>query len=564
MCEKESLIARILTLIGGLLVATLAPGCRAGPPEVPRSGGWVAESRDPDPKSSPAPKVSLVSRRQSTGASDLALVPAAHAAEHAASPAVPPPVDSEPPPPADVLPLPEAIAYGLRHNPRLAQVQAQVAASREGVRIAFAPFLPGINFNSVFAAYNLPILPGGAFVAASLNRGTFAYSLAEFNVQYTLIDFGRRTGNYQQAKGRASIEGLLYDRARQTVAFDVTTAYFTLLQAKAQVYVLEEAARRAGEFNRDANSRREGGTIDPESVLRSDVDVSRAGEELVAGRQGVLDADALLNQALGRACATPVGVVDVRRRPDFCDSREACLRRAAEIRPEIETARVETDVAVSGVRIARGAALPKIYVNASLIQADLEGVLDRLVEGIGINVDQTLFAGGARVAAIRQARAQVQAAAAGLRVILDNVSTEVNLAYNAIATDRERIRLSATAARQARENLRVVVVRFNNGDAIPTEVIDAQTALTSAEVRYYNAAYGYLANLARLNYAQGADLDPLVAAVMADSAREEERITLPGSKAVDTPVPAIAEPRPTQLPGQLPNGLPLALPDRPN
>ena len=346
---------------------------------------------------------------------DKAVIPTSHHdQEHRPSVprAVAPPVDAEPPSPEGVLSLPDAIAYGLRHNPRLAQLQAQVAAARQGVAIAFAPFLPGLSFNSVFAAYNLPILPGGAFVAASLQRGTYAYSLAEFNVQYTLIDFGRRTGTYQQAVGRAGIESLLFDRARQTVAFDVATAYFALLQAQAQVRVFEEAAGRANEFRKDAGSRREGGTIDRESVLRSDVDVSRAEEELVAGRQGVLDAEALLNQALGRSCATGGAVVDVRRRPDLCDSRQACLDISDEGRTEIATAREETIVALKGVQIARGATLPRIFVNASLIQADLEGVLDRLVEGISINVDQTLFAGGARIAAIRQARAQVQAESA--------------------------------------------------------------------------------------------------------------------------------------------------------
>ena len=52
----------------------------------------------------------------------------------------------------------------------------------------------------------------------------------------------------------------------------------------------------------------------------------------------------------------------------------------------------------------------------------------------------------------------------------------------------------------------MVLVRYNNGDAIPTEVVDAQTALTTAEVRYYASVYSYLAGLSRLEYAQGGDL----------------------------------------------------------
>ncbi len=55
------------------------------------------------------------------------------------------PVDSEAP-----FSLAEAIDYGLRHNPQLQQTSAQVAASREGAEIAFAPLLPEFERVSVF------------------------------------------------------------------------------------------------------------------------------------------------------------------------------------------------------------------------------------------------------------------------------------------------------------------------------------------------------------------------------------------------------------------------------
>ena len=91
------------------------------------------------------------------------------------------------------------------------------------------------------------------------------------------------------------------------------------------------------------------------------------------------------------------------------------------------------------------------------------------------------------------------------QVVLDNIALEVNLAYRAIAAARERIRLGEAATRQGRENLRLTVVKYTNGDATPTDVVDAQTALTGALMRYYSALYDYLDSLAQLDYATGGD-----------------------------------------------------------
>jgi outer membrane protein TolC len=395
--------------------------------------------------------------------------------------------------------LAEAIAYGLRHNPRLLQASAQVAAAREGAEIAFALFLPEFNYHYIFAGFNKQVIPGGAFVPASLARGVYSYSLNEFGIQWTILDFGRRAGRYGQAISKARAEPLVLERARQTIAFDVASAYFQLLAARAEVRVREQAARTAEAVRRDVGTRRRGGTAEREDVLRADVEVARTAEELVAARQATLDAEALLNQALGRPCGGPLIVADVARRPPFEESLEDCLRQAAALRPEIGAAQQEVAGAAEGERSARGEMLPRIYTRGTVIQADLPKVFNGWIDGAGIHVDQALYAGGARRAALRQAHAERDAAAAGLQVILNNVSAQVNLAYNALGTERQRIGLNAVGAGRARENLRVVVARYTNGDAIPTEVVDAQTALTAAEVRYYASVYSYLEGLARLD-----------------------------------------------------------------
>jgi outer membrane protein TolC len=68
---------------------------------------------------------------------------------------------------------------------------------------------------------------------------------------------------------------------------------------------------------------------------------------------------------------------------------------------------------------------------------------------------------------------------------------------------RELIGLSQTAVVQAAENLRLVRVRYRNGNATPTDIVDSEAALTRSQQRFFSATYTYLAALARLDYALG-------------------------------------------------------------
>jgi len=116
--------------------------------------------------------------------------------------------------------------------------------------------------------------------------------------------------------------------------------------------------------------------------------------------------------------------------------------------------------------------------------------------------------------------------------MLDNIGQQVNLAFQAIATQQERIRLGETAVAQSRENLRLTVVKYNNGNATPTDVVDAQTALTRAQTRYYAAVYEYLESVARLEYAQGGDQRGLLGQLTQTPAEDAQGEELPAPRMV--------------------------------
>jgi outer membrane protein TolC len=402
--------------------------------------------------------------------------------------------------------LPEAISFALQNNPRLRSARAASERARGQEQVAFAPFLPQIDVlgqYGVVSATFAPGVPGNEGFVLANGFGPRSYAQTEVGLQWTLYDFGRTGGRYRQAVARERITELQLARAGQTVEFDAATAYLDVLLARASRRVQEDAVRRAQATLDDTVARRKGGVALREDVLRAEVHLSESREALILAREGEYNAVASLNYALGRNAGWPLEVIDLDAELPLPGPLADLLELAAAQRPEVSLAREAVAAAQEGRRAARGEFLPRIFVRAAAGHTDGENVITGWQEGAGLHLEAPLYAGGRHRGELRSAEAEIEAALADAQSILDAISLQVNLAYRGVVASRELISLSRTAVVQAAENLRLVRVRYRNGNATPTDIVDSEAALTRSQQRYFSAAYTYLAALARLDYAVG-------------------------------------------------------------
>jgi outer membrane protein len=415
------------------------------------------------------------------------------------------PVVAEQPQPV-LFALPDAIAFALQNNPRLRSARATIERARGQEQIAFAPFLPQIDLLGQYGSTssNLgPGTPGYAGFLRAINDQPHTYQETEIALQWTLYDFGRTGGRYRQAIARGRITELQLARARQTVEFDVAAAYIDVLLARAARRVQEDAVRRAQATLEDTDARRKGGVALKEDVLRAEVQLSESRDALVLARENEFNGVARLNNAMGRNAGWPLEVLDLNAEPPLPGALASLLELAVDQRPEVGVARQAVAVGQAGREAARGEFLPRIFVRASVGNTSGQNVETGWQTGAGLHVEAPLYAGGRRRGELRAADAEIEAALADAQVILDAISLQVNLAYRGVVAARERIDLARTAVVQAAENLRLVRVRYRNGNAIPTEIVDSEAAVTRSQQRFFSATYTYLFALARMDYAVG-------------------------------------------------------------
>ncbi len=408
--------------------------------------------------------------------------------------------------------LPEAIETSFRMQPRLRVFLESVDEAQGHADVAFAPFLPtlsggisggGFDLDVTGQSQSFSFLPPGAVVPIGLDLAS-GYGLAEVRMQWLICDFGRRSGRYCQAELGVQIASLQTDRAYQTVANEVTAAYYKVLQTRALRRIAQDAVRRADDDLGVARKLEKGGVIEREKVLRAEVQMAQS-QRLLESADGAVDITiAALNLAMGVNVTSPTAVVDVGEIPPPPTSLGECLQAASTQRRELDVARSSVQVAHEGSRVAKADFLPKIFAEGDYV--NFEQATPRANVGLGlgfIKLEWGLFEGGRRVGELRVADSKTRAAMALADSIADTISFQTVEAYRQATTSFRAIELAKPAVTQARENYRLVKARAGQGDATAAELTDAATALTRAEQDYLNSTYEYLSAGARLDYAIG-------------------------------------------------------------
>jgi outer membrane protein TolC len=419
---------------------------------------------------------------------------------------------------AQTLTLPEAIDTAFRHQPRLRVFLEGVEQARRGEDIAFVPFLPlaaagysvGI-FDLNVGGNSVPLgpLPGFTFlpslgsipIGLNINSG---YELADLKMQWLICDFGRRLGRYRQAGLAVEISQLQTERAYQTVANEVSVAYYQVLRTRALRKTGFDAVRRAEDDLDVARKLEKGGALEKEKRLRVEVLLAESQRLLDVAEGAEAVAVAALNLAIGINVNTSTGVVESSDVPPFTQSLAECLQTAVGLRREFQVARQSIQAADEGRRVAKADFAPKVVAEGFLL--DFQQAVPRshadLAVGF-IKLEWGLFEGGKRVAEMRVADSKIRSAMAQAESIADTVAYQVTEAYRNLITAQLGIDRSRPAVAQAEENYRLVQARARVGDATSAEITDAESTLTRAQQSYLNSVHDYLIALARLEYAMG-------------------------------------------------------------
>ena len=412
--------------------------------------------------------------------------------------------------PVQVLTLAEAIKTAFREQPRL-NVYLEILTQAERAKdIAFAPYLPTVAGSYGVGAFHLnsSISDVPLLRTIGIDAGP-DFQLAELKLQWLICDFGRRLGENRRAGINAEIAGEQTRRAYQTVANEVTVAYYELLRMRALRKTAIDAVRRAQDDVDVARKLEKGGVVEKEKRLRVEVQLAQNLRMLDETEGAEAIATAALNLAVGLNVNAPTDVQENSDIPPFVRSLAECLTTAVAERREFKVAQQGILLADEGKRIAKADFAPRIVAQGAFLDFQQQEPRGRADFAMGsINLEWTLFEGGARVAQLHISDSRIREAIAQARSIADNIAFQVTSAYQIVITSRSSIEHLRPAVAQAEENHRLVLARSKVGDATSADITDSESTLTRSQEQYLNSIHDYLIALARLEYSMGLTATP--------------------------------------------------------
>ncbi len=408
--------------------------------------------------------------------------------------------------------LEQAQEIALFHSPKIAEARSAVSIAAARERGKFAAFLPTVGTSYAFQAFSsdtgfVGIPAGGRFPVLpvrGVGPGNQDFEVLDVRVQWTVFQFGKRIALHDQSEIRFEISRWLMERTQQEVVFDVALNYAKVLQARASHVVAERAVVRADAALNEVRNLTENGVLTREDTLRAEVFLADVRQELIAATSESQITVAGLNRSMGINVSLPTRVIERSEElEEYPFSLEVCLARAITGRPEFSIVRLGVAAAGRGADATRADFLPTITTTGGGALVEGNGIQNAKVGDAGITIKWNLFEGGRRVAELREAEAEIAVAMAQGQHVCDTIAFETHIAFRNIEDALGRLKQSRTATGQAAETLRLVRNRYHGGDAKPTDIVDAETALIKAEQNINSARYDLLIALARMKFATG-------------------------------------------------------------
>lgn len=336
---------------------------------------------------------------------------------------------------------------------------------------------------------------------------------------------GKLSGQIQKAKANFKYNEIGVQRTYNEMRSTVTSGYFDMLQADNMQKLSAESVTRLEDHLKNVQAQYDVGVVAKADVLRSQVELADAKQDLIKAENQYQLAEASLNRIVGLPMDTNLKLDNILVYTAYDRTMEDCLAYAAEHRPELEQAKQNVEAYKGALKVARSGHMPQVAASASQSWSDTNWPGDENGNwGVGVSVEMNVFDTGVTLSKIHGAEADLKNAEETYRDTVDSVNLDVRNNYLSLREAEKRIGNTKLAVEQADEDYRIAQLRYMSGVGTNTDVLDAQVALTKAKTNYTQALYDYNTSKTALETSIGVPMSNPATAVKIQAAKTAEAV----------------------------------------
>lgn len=360
-----------------------------------------------------------------------------------------------------------------------------------------APGAP-IVFDPLSAQYHLPADPE-IFQTKMSEKKQKNLGLSATLPVYT---FGKLEGAIKIAGLSQGVDILNLKKTKTKVVYETKKSYYNCLLSDEFLKVAKETLTQAQKHLEVAEKKHGLGLVAKFDVIRMEVEVASAQENVIKAEKVSALAQMNLNNILGLPLEHSFILEKEETKPPREYDFYLCLTTALKERPEIgllDIAEKQTEISA---RISR--LLP--YVGGkgeySILSSGSTYTQEKTWTGT-LFVDFPLFDSGEAKAKIKQAKETEYKIKISKEILQDGIKLQINEAILSLKEAKERIITSQSILKQAEEALKIADTGYREGVSTYLELTDARAALSRAKLNYIQATYDWKINEAKLVGAMG-------------------------------------------------------------
>ena len=395
------------------------------------------------------------------------------------------------------------------HNPetRVAWERARAQAAALGIaRSELYPTLAAVALSGVTRSQ--------VYLVDRFYRQTIGDFQVALDLNYTLLDFGARSGRIAAARAQVLAANFAFNDTHRNVIFQVQQDYYQLLNALGQEDAARASLSNAQAVQQSAEERLNNGLATLPDVLEARSATAQAEYELQSVLGAELIAAGNLATVLGTSATTTIHVQALKELPipeSLDDSVNVAIDRALAQRPDLMRQVAEVRSANARVKEARAAYYPSLTFTASPTAQSLYGLQQQfpwghtagLVGGAAFNLNWTVFDGGARKNRLMQAEANVHSTEAQVNVSRDQIANVVWTDYSNLNTALRQRQAATALLEAASQSYDAALESYNYGLRNLLDVTAAQRTLAQARSTDVFARTQVLTSLADLAFRSG-------------------------------------------------------------
>jgi outer membrane protein TolC len=296
--------------------------------------------------------------------------------------------------------------------------------------------------------------------------------------------------------------------AVQDVIYTAVHSYYDVLLNQHLLEISNDAVRSAQVHLDNVRQRWKGGVVSNFDVLRAEVELSNFQADLIRNRNAINIAKTQLLKVMGVSQDSDFNLSDELLYVSLEMTMEKAVETAFQSRPDLFSREFDIKYQKELLKISRSRYWPVVsgYYDNTWSKPDPHNTMDiewGYLWQAGVMATIPLFDGLSREGEVVAQKARVRQAQIDLVDAEETALFELTTALLSIADAVEFVESQRMNQIRAEEGLRLAEVGYKQGTNTQVEMIDAQAALTTASVNYYQAIYSHIIAKLDLQKAMG-------------------------------------------------------------